>query len=116
MASAARAPGDSAALRTAANKQFTARDFAAAAAGYTAALEAATDPLSAVLALSNRAACWLRLGVPVRALDDTSAARVRAEAAGDAVTSDAAYAKAILRRVGACPRHACRSFTRALSR
>jgi hypothetical protein len=91
----------STALRIAANEKFAARDFAGAAAGYSAALEAATDAQAAVSALSNRAACWLRLGVPVRALDDTWAARVRAEAAGGAVLADSAYAKAILRRVAA---------------
>ena len=80
----------STALRIAANEKFAARDFAGAAAGYSAALEAATDAQAAVSALSNRAACWLRLGVPVRALDDISdTARRAASTCGCVTRSDA---------------------------
>ncbi len=103
MASAAAAAvpwASSAELRTAANALFAAAEYSGAAAGYTAALDAAAaDALPAVLALSNRAQCWLRLGAPVRALDDTWHAMRRCEAAG--LTAHEAYAKVALRRAAA---------------
>ena len=91
------------ALRSLANAMFVRGDHGRAAVGYTAALEAAASEaeptLPAVLALSNRAQCWLRLGVPVRALDDTWAAWARCEASPAAVADSGALAKVLLRRV-----------------
>jgi hypothetical protein len=110
-----------AALRAAGNARFGAGAFADAAAEYGAAADAARALLAArpgdgaaarelALALNNRAACALKLGAPLRALDDTADAAAactrpgarewqRALRAGDWAPDT--YAKVLLRRAAA---------------